>query len=68
MREQLVDTFFQYGNVEPVEKNYKEAEESGIILQPNRMGFELFIGYMVWVKKAQKHFLTGKKFLRLIKK
>ena len=42
LREQLIDSYFQYGNVEHMKKHFGSANEPGIILQPNRLGFELF--------------------------
>ena len=68
LREQLVDTFFQYGNVEHMKKNYKEAEESGIILQPNRMGFELFYWAYGLGQESSKTFLDREKVFEIDKK
>lgn len=42
LREQLIDDSFQYGPLDHVKKYFSKASESGLILQPNRLGFELF--------------------------
>jgi hypothetical protein len=42
LREQLIDNWFQYGNLDHMIKHYKDASESGLLLEPNRLGFELF--------------------------
>ena len=61
LREQLIDTFFQYGNVDHMKKHFKEAEESGIILQPSRLGFELFYWAYGMGQESSKTFLDKEK-------
>ena len=41
-KEQLIDSSFIYGNKKHIQTHFKEAHEGGLILQPDRMGFELF--------------------------
>jgi len=68
LREQLVDNFFQYGNVEHIKKHFADAEESGIILQPNRLGFELFYWAYGMGQESTKTFLDEEKVFELDEK
>ena len=61
LREQLIDSTFQYGNVLHMKKYFKEADESGIILQPNRLGFELFYWAYGMGQESSKSFLKKEK-------
>lgn len=42
LREQLIDPWHIYGELEDIKKYFLDASEKGIILQPNKLGFELF--------------------------
>lgn len=42
LRENLIDNWFHYGPLDYIKSHFPKAVEGGVILQPNRMGFELF--------------------------
>lgn len=67
LREQLIDDFFQYGGVEHIKKYYPDADETGIILQPNRLGFELFFWAFGKGQEDTKTFLQAETIFELDK-
>lgn len=61
-KEDLIDQF-QYGSVDYIQNRYKDAKESGIILQPTNLGVELFMwAYGQGQRKINDFFLTDIKF------
>lgn len=43
VKEDLIDSFFQFGNQEYIQKTFPEADSAGMILQPSPLGIELFL-------------------------
>ncbi|MDI9872602.1 hypothetical protein [Flectobacillus roseus] len=61
-KEDLIDEF-QYGPLDYIQKRYKDAKESGIILQPTNLGVELFMWAYGQGQRQNNHFfLTDIKF------
>lgn len=42
-KENLINNFFSFGNVEHLKKKFKNAPDGGIIFQPSTLGAELFL-------------------------
>ncbi len=63
LREQLIDTWFHFGEVEYLKKHFEKALESGVMLQPNRLGFELFYwAYGLGTENTRTFFQKDKYF------
>ena len=68
LREDLIDSWFQYGNLEHLQKYFKGCPEPGIILQPNRLGFELFYWVYGLGGESSKTFFQKNKHFELDKR
>ena len=66
LREQLIDPWFQFGNKEFLKKFSKDiSEHGGLLLQPNRIGFELFFWAYGLGDENPRSFLNKDKYFEL---
>ena len=65
LKEELIDPWFQYGSKEHLQKYFKKAFEPGLLLQPNRIGFELFFWAYGLGEENPKSFLNKDKHFEL---
>lgn len=64
LREQIIDEFFIYGEKEYLQETINWVEEDGLVLQPNRLGFELFYwAYGKGQDNPHAFFNTEEKFI-----